>query len=173
MKPESLKRIDAVAAGTLLLWAGAALGFAVLTAPKLFSLLPRDTAANVAGALVGGLDLGALLAFGTALLLAGGARWLAEIEDALPIGPLRLWTAAAFMALVMSALSAFLIAPRIRELRAAHQGLVSTLPDTHPDRKALLRNHQLSTLAFFLRMVLAAGLAWGVGKLPTVREETP
>lgn len=166
MNETNLKRLDSASIALLLLWAGAALGFGAFSAPLLFRMLPRDLAATVAGALVAGLDVAALAAYGLALVLSIGSRWLAEIEDDFPIGPLRLWTAAAFMALVMSALSAFLITPRIREIRAAHQGQISALPVDHPDRKALDRNHKLSTQAFMLRILLAAGLAWGVGKLP-------
>lgn len=167
MTEARLKWLDALSLAVLLLWAGAALGFALFSAPALFRLLPRDLAAGVAGALVGALDLAALGAFGLPLLLASGTRWLAEIEDAFAIGPLRLWTATAFMALVLSGLSGFVISPRIRDIRAAHQGMVSNLAADHPDRRALARNHKLSTQAFAIRILLAVGLAWGIAKLPT------
>jgi hypothetical protein len=166
MTDAQLKRLDGLSVAALLLWAGAALGFAALAAPTLFRMLPRDLAASVAGGLVGGLDLAALAAFGLPLFLTGGGRWLSEIEDAFPIGPLRLWTATAFMALLLSGLSGFIVSPRIRDIRAAHQGLVSNLPEEHVDRRALARNHKLSTQAFVIRILLAVGLAWGVAHLP-------
>lgn len=170
MTEGNLRKLDLTSATLLLLWAGAGLGFGALSAPLLFRMLPRDTAATVAGALVASLDMAALVAFGLALLLVGGSRWLGEIEDPLPIGPLRLWTATAFMAVLMSALSAFIITPRIRALRAAHQGQVSELPTEHPDRQALTRNHKLSTQVFLIRLLLAGGLAWGVGRLPRAKK---
>lgn len=166
MTEGSIRKLDLTGTALLLLWAGAALAFGALTAPQLFRMLPRDLAATVAGALVSKLDLVALGTFGLALLFSGGSRWLAEIEDPLPIGPLRLWTATAFMALLMSGLSAFIITPRIRDIRAAHQGQVTELADDHPDRLALARNHRLSTQVFLIRLLLAGGLAWGAGKLP-------
>lgn len=167
MTEGQIRKLDLTSAVLLLLWAGSALAFGALTAPLLFQMLPRDLAASAAGALVLRLDFAALAAFGLALLLSGGSRWLGEIEDPFPIGPLRLWTATAFMALVMSGLSAFIITPRIRDLRAAHQGQVSALAADHPDRKAMERNHRISTQVFLIRLLLAAGLAWGAGKLPT------
>ncbi len=144
-----------------------ALGFGALVAPTLFRLLPdRETAATVAGALVARLDGMAFLAFGLSFLLSYGSRWLGEIQDPEPVGPLRMWSATATVALLLTALSAFILTPRIRELRAAHGGNLSTLPEEHLDLAALRRNHGLSTQVFALRLLLALGLAWGATRLP-------
>lgn len=166
MTESALRRFDAAAISALLLWTGAALAFGGLTAPLLFRLLPKDQAATLAGSLVTALDWAALAAFGLALVFAFGVRWISEIQDPLPLGPLGLWATTACMAMILTVLSATLITPRIRDLRALHQNQVSALPAAHPDRIALERNHKLSTQVFLVRLLLALGLAWGVAKLP-------
>lgn len=172
MRPSLLRRLDALAVLLLLLWAGMALGFGALTAPALFRLSPRpELAATLAGALVERLDWMAFLAFGGALALVYGGRWLAEVADPLPLGPIKVWAMTAFMALVFTALSALLITPRIRVLRAAHANSISSLAEDDADRRALRRNHALSTQVFLLRLLLAVGLAWGVTRLKDPRVE--
>lgn len=166
MNASLLRRLDTLSILLLVLWTGMALGFGALAAPALFQHLPsRELAATVAGVLVARLDVLALAAFGLALALVYVPRWLTAKEDATPLGPLQLWTMTAFLALLMTALSAFLVTPRIRQIRAAHQNAASALPSDHPDRLALQRNHGISTTLFMLRMGLALGLAWGVTAL--------
>lgn len=167
MTPATLRRLDTLSIALLLLWAGMALGFGALSAPVLFRLLPsREVAATVAGVLVERLDWLALAAFALSLALSFGARWLGEVGQDTPVGVLQLWTMTALLALMMTAVSAFRVTPRIREIRAAHQNAASALPADHPDRQALTRNHGISTTLFMLRMALALGLAWGVTRLP-------
>jgi hypothetical protein len=167
MSPRILARTDAAAAVLLLLWAGMVAGFAFLTAPLLFSLLPsRDLAGLVAGRVVARLDLGAWIGFGAALALVLGTRWAKEIRDREVVGPLRLWGAAALLALLMCFTSSFIVSPRLRDLRVRMGNAVETFAPDHPDRAAFRRAHGISRQLMGLRVLLALGLAAGVAVLP-------
>jgi len=162
-----LRWLDTAAAALLLLWAGMVAGFAFLTAPLLFSVLPsRDLAGLVAGQVVARLDLGAWIGFGAALLLVLGARWAKEIRDRDAVGPIRLWGAAALLALLMCFTSSFIVTPRLRELRARMGGSVEAVAPDHPDRAAYRRAHGISRQLMGLRVLLALALAAGVAALP-------
>jgi hypothetical protein len=165
MSPATLRRLDQLAVTLLLLWAGAALGFGLFSAPVLFQQLPsRDVAGRIAGLIVGRLDWAAWIAFGLAGLSWGG-RWAAEVQDDL-IGPIRLWSAALLVALLMCLASTFVVTPKIQVIRARINAPVESLAPDHADRVAYNRAHGLSRNLFFLRILLAVGLAATVGRLP-------
>ena len=168
---KTLRRLDTASLVLLLLWLGMTLGFAALMAPALFSNLPsKDLAGRLAGVMVSRLDLAAWIAFGGALLLSYGGRWLNEIQDASPIGPLRLWSAAALVALLFTFSSTFLATPRLHELRAQMNAPVESLPQDDVRVRSYRKTHGLSTQFFFIRMVLAAALVWGLGGLPKAKQ---
>ncbi len=163
-------RADAAAAVLLLLWAGMVLGFVLLAAPALFSVLPsRDLAGAVAGRVVARLDLAAWIGFGAAILLVQGGRWVLEIRDTEAVGPLRLWGAAALLALLMCFTSSCIVSPRLGALRARMGGAVETVAPDHPDRAAFRRAHSISRQLMVLRLLLALGLAAGAAVLPRSR----
>jgi hypothetical protein len=167
MTIKSLARLDAAAAVLLLIWAGMVLGFALLMAPLLFSVLPsRDLAGLIAGKVVARLDLAAWVAFGAAILLVQGARWMMELRDPDVLGPMRLWGAAAVLALLMCFTSGFIISPKLRTIRARMDGPVETFAPDHPDRKAYQRAHGISRQLMGLRLLLALALAAGIMALP-------
>lgn len=57
MNPTTLRRLDQLSLILLLLWAGAALGFGIFSAPVFFRELPsRDVAGRIAGLIIGRLD---------------------------------------------------------------------------------------------------------------------
>ena len=162
-----LRRLDASSITLLLLWLGMAIGFSALMAPALFANLPsRDLAGRVAGVMVARLDLAAWIAFGGALLLSFGGRWLKEIEEPGPVGPLKLWTATALTALLFTFASTFITTPKLREVRAQVNVAMETLPEQDPQVQAYRKAHKFSTQFFVIRMVLAAALAWGACRLP-------
>lgn len=168
---KTLRRLDIASLVLLLLWLGMTLGFAALMAPALFANLPsKDLAGRLAGVMVARLDLAAWIAFGGALLLSYGGRWLNEIQDASPIGPLRLWSAAALVALLFTFSSTFLATPRLHELRAQMNAPVESLPQDDARVVSYRKTHGLSTQFFFIRMVLAAALVWGIGSLPKAKQ---
>lgn len=167
MTPKALARTDAAAALLLLLWAGMVLGFGLLMAPLLFSVLPsRDLAGMIAGRVVARLDLAAWVAFGGALVLVQGGRWLMEMREAEVVGPLRLWGAAALVALLMCFTSAFIVSPRLHAIRARMAGPVESFAPDHPDRAAFQKAHGVSRQLMGLRLLLALGLAAGLLALP-------
>jgi len=164
---KTFARTDALAAALLLLWAGMVLGFAFLMAPLLFSLLPsRDLAGQIAGQVVGRLDLMAWFAFGGAMALVLAPRWLQEVRDADGLGPQRLWGAAALVALLVCFASAFIVTPRLQEMRARMNGPVETLELGSPERTAYQKAHGISRQFMGLRLLLALALAGGVAVLP-------
>lgn len=167
MQDSTRSRLDAAGLVLLLLWAGMAAGFGMLSVPLLFKLIPsRDLAGQVAGAIVVRLDWAAWAAFGGAFLLVYLPRWLAEVQEAEAVGPLRLWTAGALAALLICLASSFIITPRIQEIRASLPGPVESLAPQHPLRAAHAKAHRFSTQFFLLRLVLALGLAAGIPFLP-------
>ncbi|GLH70591.1 hypothetical protein GETHPA_21240 [Geothrix rubra] len=171
MNERTLRRIDLLSAALLMLWAGAALGFGALMAPVLFRELPsRDVAGHLAGLVVGRLDWAAWAAFGLAGL-SWGARWVAEVKEEL-IGPLRLWSAAWLVALLMCLASSAVVTPKVRAIRARIGAPIETLAKDSPDRVAYDRAHAISRQLFFLRILLALGLAGTVGLLPRRQEES-
>jgi len=167
MTAKTLARTDAAAAFLLLLWAGMVLGFALLMAPLLFSILPsRDLAGLIAGKVVARLDGAAWIAFGAAIILVQGSRWAMAVGDAELLGPMRLWAAAAVVALLMCFTSAFIITPKLRTIRGRMNGPVETVAADQPDRIAYRKAHGISRQLMGLRLLLALGLAAGVAALP-------
>jgi hypothetical protein len=167
MTSKSLARLDAAAAVLLLLWTGMVLGFALLMAPLLFSILPsRDLAGLIAGKVVARLDLAAGIAFGGAILLVQGRRWMLELSEPDILGPLRLWGAAAVLALLMCFTSAFIVSPRLHAVRARMNGPVESFAPDSPDRLAYQKAHGISRQLMGLRLLLALALAAGILALP-------
>jgi hypothetical protein len=82
------------------------------------------------------------------------------------VGPLRLWGAAALLALLMCFTSSFIVSPRLRDLRVRMGNAVETFAPDHPDRAAFRRAHGISRQLMGLRVLLALGLAAGVAVLP-------
>lgn len=172
MTPTLIRRLDAAAGALLWMWIGAGLGFGILTAPGLFRIVPsRDLAGQVAGNAVANLDLAAWIVFGAALLLVYAGRWFAGVDDAAPIGPIRLWSAACLAALLLCLTSSFIVTPKLQEIRARMKGPVESLPPADPDRAAYDKAHGASRQLFFLRLALAAGLALSLSRLPAEKEK--
>jgi hypothetical protein len=161
-----MTRIDGIAAALVLLWAGAALAFAVLFAPSAFHFLEPGSAGNLTGMVLRRLDYVAFGFFGLPLLLVYGLRWMEDFQEE-GIGPLRLWSAAALAALLMTFASATIVTPRLDEIRARHAGTpMASLSQEHPDRRPFDKAHGLSRQLFGLRILLALGMAVGVAFIP-------
>ena len=170
MTSKGYNRLDALAATLLLVWVGMVLGFALLMAPLLFSLVPsRDLAGMIAAKVVARLDLAAFLAFGGALVLVLVPRWLQELGDEQVLGPLRLWGAAALVSLLICFASAFIITPKLHTLRSYMDGPVEALAPESPLRAAYHKAHGISRQFMGLRLLLALGLAAGVCVLPRAK----
>jgi len=165
MNPSTLRRLDRASSALLLLWAGAALGFGVFAAPVFFQELPsRDVAGRIAGLILSRLDWAAWAAFGLAGL-SWGARWMAEVKEEI-LGPMRLWSGAWLVAMLMCLASEFVVTPKVRAIRARIDAPIETLAPDHADRVAYNKAHGVSRNLFFLRILLALGLAATVSMLP-------
>jgi len=170
MNATTLRRLDQFTKVLLLLWAGAALGFGIFSAPVFFRELPsRDVAGRIAGLIISRLDVAAWIAFGLAGL-SWIARWMADVQEDI-IGPLRLWSSALLVALLMCLASTFVITPKIHAIRARINAPVESLAPDHADRVAYNKAHSLSRNLFFLRILLAIGLAATVGRLPVTGKD--
>lgn len=171
MNPSTLRRLDQFTMLLLVLWAGAALGFGIFSAPVFFRELPsRDLAGRIAGLIIARLDWAAWAAFGLAGLSWVG-RWVAEVKEDI-VGPIRLWNAAWTVALLMCLASSFVVTPKIHAIRARINAPIESLAPEHADRAAYNKAHGLSRNLFFLRILLALGLAAGVGVLPRGGKES-
>jgi len=165
MNPTTLRRLDQLTLIVLLLWAGAALGFGIFSAPVFFRELPsRDVAGRIAGIIIGRLDWAAWVVFGLAGLSWVG-RWVAEVKEDL-IGPIRLWSGGLMVALLMCLASSFVVTPKVQAIRARINAPIESLAPDSTDRVAYNKAHGLSRNLFFLRILLAVGLAATVGLLP-------
>ena len=154
MNPTTLRRLDQLSLILLLLWAGAALGFGIFSAPVFFRELPsRDVAGRIAGRVA---ILGATGSIG---------RWVAEVKEDL-IGPIRLWSGGLMVALLMCLASSFIVTPKVQAIRARINAPIESLAPDSADRVAYNKAHGLSRNLFFLRILLAVGLAATVGLLP-------
>jgi hypothetical protein len=170
MNAKTIRRFDQANLIILLLWAGAALGFGVFSAPVLFRELPsRDVAGRIAGLIIARLDWAAWAAFGLAGLSWAG-RWVAEVEEEL-IGPIRLWSAGLLVALLACLASSFIVTPKLQEIRARIHAPIESLAPDQVDRVAYNKAHGLSRNLFFLRILVAVGLAATVGLLPRGTEK--
>lgn len=170
MSPRTLRRLDQVTLVLLLLWAGAALGFGIFSAPVFFHELPsRDLAGRIAGLIIGRLDWAAWAAFGLAGLSWAG-RWASEVKEDI-IGPIRLWSSGLLVALLMCLASSFVVTPKVQAIRARINAPIESLAPDAPDRVAYNKAHSLSRNLFFLRILLAVGLAATVGLLPVGGKE--
>jgi hypothetical protein len=170
MSPSTLHRLDQFSKVLLLIWAGAALGFGVFSAPVLFRELPsRDVAGRIAGLIIGRLDWAAWIAFGLAGLSWTG-RWVSDVKEDL-IGPVRLWSATLMVALLMCLASSFVVTPKVRAIRERINAPIESLAPDHADRVAYNKAHSFSRNFFFLRILLAVGLAASIGFLPRVGKD--
>lgn len=172
MSPKTLQGFDQFSKILLLLWAGAALGFGIFTAPALFrEPSSRDLAGRVAGLVIGRLDWAAWIAFGLAGLSWAG-RWASEVQDEI-IGPIRLWSGGLMVALLMCLASSFVVTPKIHAIRARINAPIESLAPDHADRVAFDKAHGLSRNLFILRILLAVGLAATVSLLPRAGRKDP
>nr|WP_320132944.1 hypothetical protein [uncultured Holophaga sp.] len=149
MADKTLKRLDLGA--RILLWAWVLMVLGTLVSGRLSQ-----------GRLV--LDIAAWVAFGGAMLLSWLPRWLNEIDDAQPIGPVRIWMAAGLAALVITMATSFIILPKIRNHEA-----VLALAQAPGTAHLLAKAGSAFIQMLVLRLLLAAGMGYAVTLLPLHR----
>ena len=69
--------------------------------------------------------------------------------------------------------STFVVTPKIQAIRARINAPIETLAPDHTDRVAYNRAHSVSRNLFFLRILLALGLAVTVGMMPLTPGRDP
>jgi hypothetical protein len=67
--------------------------------------------------------------------------------------------------------SSFVITPKVQAIRARINAPIESLAPDHADRVAYNKAHSASRNLFFLRILLAVGLAASVGLLPRVGKD--
>jgi len=164
MAEAGYRRLDGLAAALLLLWAGLALSLLLLPIPAPWAHpgdggLPRLVMADW---VLRRLDMLSFVGFGLPLLLVWLPRFLAEQEDGTPIGPLRLWSAAALAALLVCFACVAIMGPR---LALAHASAPA-------DPVAWGKAAGLARQFLVLRLILALGLAAGTAWLPRQKVES-
>jgi hypothetical protein len=75
--------------------------------------------------------------------------------------------------LLITFASAFVVTPKVREIRARMNAPIESLAPEHPDRLAHKKAHSTSTQFFVLRMLLALALAASLVKLPSAKPAEP
>jgi len=142
---------DAISVGLLAIWLGLAIAHFIFSATIT----------------VFHIDIVAWIAFGLSLLLSGLPRWLYDITDTEFVGPFRLWVAAGTTALIICIASSFIATPKmksIRQIQSANQNISAQQHDSLARDYAKAKNFSVQFL--FIRIVLAAGMALGIKKLP-------
>jgi len=118
------------------------------------------------------IDLCAWFGFGLPMLLSWLPRWLHEMSDVDVIGPLRLWAAAGAAALTICLASQFIATPKIAELKAqmSQESISADQKDAMSAR--LKKAESISAQFLWIRAALAAGLMFGLLKLPLEKKAT-
>ncbi|WP_005035762.1 hypothetical protein [Holophaga foetida] len=117
------------------------------------------------------LDYSAWGVFGGAFLLSFLSRWLNEIADEGPIGPMRIWMAAALVSLLMCLASTFIVAPKILNIRGRLAVAEVEGRDLAPDQASLRKARSVANQMLGLRVLLALGLGYGALSLPRRKGE--
>jgi hypothetical protein len=151
MKAKTLVLLDAASLGLLLLWLClVVIYFIIRSASAIFYI-----------------EVAAWIAFGASLLLSSLPRWLHDFTDTEVIGPFRLWVAAGTAALILSIASTFIAVPKmktIRQSQSVNQDISAQQNDSLARSYAKVNNYFVQFL--LIRAILAAGMAFGIKKLP-------
>jgi hypothetical protein len=96
--------------------------------------------------------------------LGAGVVLLGSLGARAALGPrprrlaVRIWTVTAM--LVMSAVTTFVIAPRIDAIRTGVHAPIASLPETDPRRVRFGQLHGASSVLMLIMIVAAGGLVW-------------
>lgn len=168
MTTKAIDRLDTFASSILLIWVGMALCVNLFVIPLIFKHANSyELAELMISKVVTWLDVAAWIVFLLALLFVKGTRFVIGITDAEPIGYMRLWVAAAMLALLICFTSTFIVAPKLCAVRG-HVGIAMEVDninfndDSLSHKKAIKISRQLT----WLRLVVALSMTTGVSMLP-------
>ena len=151
-----------VAVLALAVWVGGLVTLGVLTAPVLFTVLESRDA--LAGREMAGLLFGSIFREFQFLSWAMGGVLLTSLGLRAALGPrpsrmaLRIWTSVAMLA--MSAVTTYVIIPRIDAIRTNTPGPIAALAAEDPVRAEFGRLHGISNILALVTVVGGLGLIW-------------
>ena len=170
MTTKTIDRLDTIASTILLIWVGMAICVSVFTIPLILKYtINYELSELLISKIATRLDVAAWFAFGVSFLLVKGARFIMGIAETEVISYMRLWSAAAFLALLVCFTSTFIVAPKLCAVRS-HVGIAMEVGGsvaTYNDGASFHREaFKISRQLTWLRLLLAVGLVAGVKKLP-------
>ncbi len=151
-----------VALLALAVWIGGLVALGGIAAPALFDVL--ETTQPVGGRELAGVLFGVILARFQYVALAMGALLVVSLALRAALGPrprrtaIRMWTVVAMLA--MSAVTSFVITPRIDAIRESVPGPIAALSPDNPQRILFGRLHAASSGLMLLTVVAGLGLVW-------------
>ena len=154
--------LKAASLAILAVWVGGLAALGLVAAPAIFAALEAQDPA--AGRTLAALVFGVVFERFQYVALALGAALTALLIVRALLGPRplrfawRVWTVVAMMA--VGALSVFVTAPRIDQIRRETTGAVAALPDTDPRKIEFGRLHGLSSVLMLATLAAGAGLIW-------------
>jgi hypothetical protein len=169
MTAKTIDRLDAAANIVLLIWVGMAICVNIFVIPLIIKYTNSyELAELMIAKLAMRLDTVAWIAFAVSFFLVKSTRLIMGIvEESEAIGPLRLWVAAALLALLTCFVSTFIVAPKLCAVRS-HVGIAMDVSnmnindDSLSHKKAIRISRQLT----WLRIIVAIGMAAGIRALP-------
>lgn len=151
-----------IALVALAFWVGGLVALGVLAAPSLFATLQAHDPAG--GRELAGAAFGAIFLRFQYYAIPAGVLLMISIGFRAALGPrprhfkARMWVAAVMLA--ATAVSVFVITPRIDAIRSATSGAVANLPESDPQRIAFGRWHGASSGLMLLTILAGLGLFW-------------
>lgn len=144
----------------LAIWVGGLTALGTIGAPAIFATLDAHDPAG--GRTLAGAVFGAVFSRFQHVTWAIGGLLLAVLGVRAALGPrprrlgLRMWTIAGMLA--MSAVTVFVLTPRIDHLRESTPGTIASLPDGDPRKVTFGRLHGLSTGLMVVTLIAGLGL---------------
>jgi hypothetical protein len=144
------------------LWIGGLVALGAIGAPTLFSVL--ETAQGPAGRELAGAAFGAIferfqyVSLGLGVLVGVSLGFRAAIGPRPTHFKLRLW--AVIGLLLIAGATAFVVAPRIDDIRRSVPSPIASLPEADARRVSFGRLHGLSSALMVLTVLVGLGLFW-------------
>jgi len=157
-----MKFLRYVALLALAVWAGGLVALGGIGAPTLFALLEAQD--PMAGRETAGWLFGAIFARFQYVAIGAGVVLLGSLGARAALGPrprrlaVRIWAVSAMLA--MSAVTTFVIAPRIDAIRKDVHAPIASLPERDPRRVTFAELHGASNILMLITLLAAGGLVW-------------
>jgi hypothetical protein len=163
-----MKILRYVALLALAVWAGGLSALGAVAAPTLFAALQSQD--PIAGREMAGWLFGTIFTRFQYVGLGAGVVLLGTLGARAALGPrprrfaLRMWTVAAMLA--VSAVTTFVLAPRIEAIRTSVHAPIASLPETDPRRVTFGELHGASNVLMLFTILAGAALLWAESSDP-------